>query len=355
MRKKAELRKLLSKAGVDAILVTDPVNVRYLSGFTGTSGFLIISQKHTVLCTDFRYKEQVKHEVSGFSVVIEDSERTGEIRDICKERGIKKLGFEAHNVTYDFHKRLMNKKVKLTPLNKTVEELRIVKVPDELKFIRIAVKRAETAFRKLLPHIKAGAKELKLAVMLEEFIKKEGCKTLPFGVILASGSMSALPHAQPGNKTLKKGDLVVIDWGGECEGYFSDMTRTLLIKGRNMDRQKEIYYTVLEAQKRALNAVKPGAATADIDAAARDYIDAKGHGDFFGHGTGHGVGLEVHESPGLSWRSKEKIRENMVFTVEPGIYRPDIGGVRIEDMVVCGKGKPELLTTLPKKLKIIER
>jgi len=355
MRKKAELRKQLSNAGVDAILVTDPVNVRYLSGFTGSSGYLIISQKHAVLGTDFRYQEQVKHEVSGFSVVIEDSERTGEIRDICKERGIKKLGFEARHVTYDLHKRLINKKIKLAPLDKTVEDLRIIKTDEELKYIKIAVKRAETAFRKLLPHIKAGAEELKLAVMLEDFIRKEGCKTLPFAVILASGSMSALPHARPGNKTLKKGDLVVIDWGGECEGYFSDMTRTLLIKGRNMDRQKEIYYTVLEAQKRALNTVKAGATTAEVDAAARDFIEAKGHGDFFGHGTGHGVGLAVHEEPGLSWRSKEKIMEDMVFTIEPGIYRPEIGGVRIEDMVVCRKGKAELLTTLPKNLKIIER
>jgi Xaa-Pro aminopeptidase len=268
--------------------------------------------------------------------------------------GIKKLGFEENSISYGFYKKLIKKKVSLKPLANMVESLRIIKSSGELSYIQRAIKRAERAFRKLLPSIKAGETEQKLALKFEELLKQYGCKLLPFEVIVASGPMSALPHARPTNRRLKKGDLVVIDWGGECEGYFSDMTRTLLLKGRNISRQKEIYDNVLEAQKRAIEKVKAGITAAGIDAAARDSIDGKGFGDFFGHGTGHGVGLAVHEKPAVSWRSKDLISENMVFTIEPGIYLPGFGGVRIEDMVVVRKNSAELLTSLPKKLKIIE-
>ncbi len=167
--------------------------------------------------------------------------------------------------------------------------------------------------------------------------------------------MSALPHAKPTSKALKKGDLVVFDWGGECEGYYSDMTRTVLLNGKNISRQKEIYYTVLEAHKRAVASIKPGIEAAIVDAAARDHIDDNGYEEYFGHGTGHGVGLEVHEKPFISWRSNEILKENMVFTVEPGIYLPGFGGVRIEDLVVVKKNCAESLNTMSKKLRIIER
>jgi len=179
--------------------------------------------------------------------------------------------------------------------------------------IKTAIKRAESAFRKLRPHIRSGVSEEKLALKLEELLKREGCKKLPFSAIVASGPMSALPHAQPSAKRLKKGDLVVFDWGGECGGYFSDMTRTVLIKSNNISRQKELYYRVFEAQKRAVTAVKAGIPAARIDAAAKDYINSEGFEDCFGHGTGHGVGLAVHEKPVISWRNKEIIKVS--FTV----------------------------------------
>ena len=355
MQKKAILRKKLSTFGVDAILVTDLVNVRYLSGFTGTSGYLIITQKHALFVTDFRYKEQAHDEVKGFKIRIERSERSGEIKDISDTYRIRTLGFEDHNVAYAFYKKLSKKRIKLKPLTGISESLRIVKTEAELSLMKTAVKRAETAFRKLQPLIKPGVTEEKLALKLEELLKKEGCKILPFGVIVASGFMSALPHAKPTSKALQKGDLVVFDWGGECEGYYSDMTRTVLLNGKNISRQKELYYTVLEAHKRAAASIKPGIEAAIVDAAARDYIDDKGYDEFFGHGTGHGVGLEVHEKPFVSWRSNETLKENMVFTVEPGIYLPKFGGVRIEDLVVVKKNGSESLNTLSKKLKIIER
>jgi Xaa-Pro aminopeptidase len=353
MQRKTLLRKKLSKLAVDGILITDLNNIRYISGFTGTSAYILLTKKHAVFVSDFRYREQIQSEVKNYTVIIEHTERTKEIKEICKKYGIKTLGFEDHNVTYDFYNKLLKTKIRLKPLTNTVGSLRIVKSPEEISFIKESVKRAESAFRKLQPLIKAGTTEQKLAMKMEELLRAEGCKMLPFGVIVASGSMSALPHAQPTTRRLQKGDLVVIDWGAEYKGYFSDMTRTLLLKSRNISRQRELYYNVLEAQKKAVKSVRAGIKSAEIDAAARDYIDQKGYGDFFGHGTGHGVGLEVHEKPIVSWRNKETIKENMVFTVEPGIYIPGFGGVRIEDMVLAGKKEAEVLTSLPKKLKII--
>ena len=354
MQKKARLRKQFKKTGIDGILITDIVNVRYLTGFTGSSGFLVITKKHAIFTTDFRYKEQAEHEIKGYRVRIEDSERSGEIKDICDVCGIKKLGFEDHGMTYGFYRKLVRRKIRLVPVTSIVESLRVIKSPEELSYIKIAVKRAESAFRKLTPFIKAGATELKIALKFEELLKKEGCKRMPFEVIVASGFMSALPHARPSGRRLKKGDLVVIDWGGEYEGYCSDMTRTVLIKGNNMSRQMELYKNVLEARNRAVESIKTGIKSAEIDNAAREYISKEGYGDFFGHGTGHGVGLAVHERPVISWRNKEEIEENMVFTVEPGIYLPGFGGVRIEDMVAVKKNRAEMLTSLPRKLIIIE-
>ncbi len=304
--------------------------------------------------TDFRYQEQAEQEVKGFRIKIENTERAKEIRNICDVLGIKSLGCEEQNITYGFYKRLIKAKVRLKPLTDFVESLRIIKNQKELSYIKSSIKRAESAYRKLIPHIRTGSTERKLALKFEELLKQSGCKLLPFEVILASGPMAALPHAKPSNRVLKKGDLVVIDWGGEYRGYFSDMTRTLLIKGPDVSRQKALYSYVLEAQKRAIECIRSGIESARIDAAARGYIQQLGYDDYFGHGTGHGVGLAVHEKPVVSWRSKEHISENMVFTVEPGIYLPGFGGVRIEDMVVVKKNKAEVLTTLPKKLKIIE-
>ena len=354
MQKKARLRKQFKKPGIDGILITDIVNVRYLTGFTGSSGFLVLTKKHAIFATDFRYKEQAEHEIKGYRVRIENSERSGEIKDICDACGIKKLGFEDQGMTYGFYRKLVKRKIRLVPVTSIVESLRVIKSPEELSYIKIAVKRAESAFRKLTPFIKAGATELKIALKFEELLKKEGCKRMPFEVIVASGFMSALPHARPSGRRLKKGDLVVIDWGGEYEGYCSDMTRTVLIKGNNMSRQMELYKNVLEARNRAVESIKSGIKSAEIDNAAREYISKEGYGDFFGHGTGHGVGLAVHERPVISWRNKEEIEENMVFTVEPGIYLPGFGGVRIEDMVAVKKNRAEMLTSLPRKLKIIE-
>jgi Xaa-Pro aminopeptidase len=355
MQKKALLKKKLSEFKVDGILITDLINVRCLTGFTGSSGFLIVTIKDALFVTDFRYQEQAKYEVKGCTIKIEQKERAKEIKSICDKHGIRKLGFEDHNVTFGFYKKMLGNKINTKPLTHVVESLRLIKSQKELSCINTAVKRAERAFRKLLPFIRSGTTEQKLALQLEEFLKKQGCKILPFGVIVASGPLSALPHAKPTQRILKKGDLVVFDWGGECEGYFSDMTRTVILRAKYISRQKALYHNVLSAQDKAIKAVSSGIKASVVDAAARDFIRQIGYGDFFGHGTGHGVGLAVHEKPVVSWRSKDMIEDNMVFTVEPGIYLPEFGGVRIEDMVVVRRNKAKILTNLSKRLMIIER
>jgi len=353
-RRKALLRERLSGFRVDAILIIDPANLRYLTGFTGSSGFSIITEKHAIFVTDFRYQEQAGDEVRGFEIRVESGERGAEIKRIIDELGIKRLGFEADGISYGFYKRLRRRGIKLRPLNNVVESLRVKKSKIELSYIKRAVKRAERAFRRLMPYIKVGATERELANRLEFFLKEEGCVNLPFDVIVASGPGSALPHARPTNKRLRRGDLVLIDWGGECEGYYSDITRTLILEGKDLSRRFEIHDHVLKAQERALRGIRPGIKATAIDRDARRYIEKKGYGEYFGHGTGHGVGLKVHEAPAISWRSRDVIEDGMVFTIEPGIYLPGFGGVRIEDMVVVRGDKVEVLTSLPRGLKVIE-
>lgn len=353
MQKKAILKKQPRKSGVDGALITDRNNVRYLSGFTGSSGFLIITKGHSIFVTDFRYKEQAKIETKGCKIKIESSEKTDAVKKIADEYGIKKLGFEAHSVSYHIYRSLRRKGLKLRALTNTVGDMRLIKSRKELSCIKTAVRRAENAFRKLLPFIKPGTSEQKLAVRLEGLLKEEGCKILPFEVIVASGQRSALPHAKPTSRVIKKGDIILFDWGGESEGYYSDMTRMVAVKGRHTEKLLEIYSLVADARKRAIKSVRPGVKSRTIDSAARDLITQKGYGEYFGHGTGHGIGLEVHERPFISQQCKNTVEEGMVFTIEPGVYLPGLGGARIEDIVAVGKSGAEVLTSLSRRLKII--
>ena len=352
-QRNAVLKKTLQESGVDGILITDINNIQYLSGFTGSSGCLIITNNRSIFVTDFRYKEQAKREIKGFKIRIESKDRIDFIKRIVEENKIRKLGFEDHSLNFRTYKRLKEKRIKLKALTDTVESLRLIKSQEEITNIKRAVKRAENAFRRLPPFIKVGITEQKLAIRLEGLLKEEGCKKIPFGVIVTAGSMSAFPHAKPTNRQIKKGDFILFDWGGEYEGYYSDMTRMLAVKGRHLTKQLEIYSIVYDAQRRAVEAVRAGVKAKAIDSAARDLIKQKGYGDYFGHGTGHGVGLAVHEAPVISGQSEDIIEEGMVFTIEPGIYLPGIGGVRIEDMVCVRRNGAEVLTTLRRTLKVI--
>ena len=276
--------------------------------------------------------------------------------------GIHTLGVESE-VSYEFFQGLSRCGIRLHPLRGIVESLRAIKDHGEIGSIKEAVRRAEDAFLDVKPYIRYGRTEREIALMLEERLKKRGCNRLPFDIIVASGANSAMPHAKASDKKLSPGALVVIDWGGEADGYYSDMTRTFLLRGagpqggRNtgseFSRKKRIYRTVSRANKEAVSSVFPGCKGKGIDEVARDVIKNAGYGKFFGHGTGHGVGLEVHESPRITWTKSDTIRENMIFTVEPGIYIPGLGGVRIEDMVRVKPEGPEVLTRLPRNLEIL--
>ncbi|MDO9289473.1 MAG: Xaa-Pro peptidase family protein [Thermodesulfovibrionales bacterium] len=338
--------------GIDGLLVTDMNNIRYLTGFTGSSGFLLITREGNVFVTDFRYKEQAETGINGWDVVIEKGERAKTILKLSRRFGIKRLGFEA-SASYEFFRRLLKRGLVMKPFKNVIEKLRAIKDDEEISLIKMAVARAESAFLEVRPYIRKGVTENKIARMLEERLKKKGCSCIPFDIIVASGRNSSMPHARASEKRLNDGDLVVIDWGGEAGGYFSDMTRTLLIKGVDMGKKREIYQTVLEANKKAVSIISPGIESKKVDNSARYVIKKAGYGEFFGHGTGHGVGLQVHELPNISRNGKGTIKENMVFTIEPGIYVPGLGGVRIEDMVAVGKRKAEVLTSLPRELEIL--
>ena len=349
----ALLRESLRRRRIPAFLVTDLHNVRYLSGFTGSSGFLFITQTARILATDFRYMEQSAHEASEWDIVIEKHGRIRTIQSIAKRAKTKSLGIEA-SVTYEFFRHVSSSLDKVRAYAGLVEELRKLKDACEIKAIRKAVQRAECAFRQVKPWIRHGVREQEIAWKLENALKRLGCRRVPFDIIVASGTHSAMPHAHTTKKRLHRGDLVIIDWGGESDGYFSDMTRTFLLSGgTDVSRKKELYRIVLNAQKQALCQIAQGMKSRDIDRNAREVIRKSGYGDFFGHGTGHGIGVQVHEAPRIGWDTHERVADRMIFTVEPGIYLPGLGGVRIEDMVMIKDGKPVVLTSLPKRLEVV--
>ncbi len=311
--------------------------------------------------TDFRYREQAAREISragggpgeaDWDLIIEKGDRLKTIGDLVRRLGIKVLGFEA-TLPYESYEGLSKYRVGLRPFRGCVERIREVKDREEIRLLKEAVRRAEGAFLDIKGHIRQGQREKAVALRLEERLKKRGCNHLPFDIIVASGPNSAMPHARASDRKLLCGDLVVVDWGGEAEGYCSDMTRTFLMRGGDLSKKREIYRHVLKANRAAVAAVIPGAESRVVDDAARDVIKRAGFGESFGHGTGHGVGLEVHEFPRVTWTRSEPVAEGMVFTIEPGIYLKDLGGVRIEDMVLVKSKGAELMTRLPRELEII--
>ncbi|GER93651.1 aminopeptidase P family protein [hot springs metagenome] len=351
--RKKQIQQIIGLKRLDGLLVTNITNIRYLTGFTGSSGFVIITRNRGIFFTDFRYREQSEKEVKGFEIGIEKGKRIRLIRSFVKKAGIKKLGFEK-TISYEFYELLKKISVQLLPQKHIIEDMRKIKDEEEIENIKKAVKRAEEAFLKIKPRIRVGVKEREIALRLEEQLKRVGCKDIPFDTIVASGKNSSMPHARPSEKKIEKGDFVIIDWGGEYNGYYSDMTRTFLMDCVDLDKKIEIYNTVNYARQRAIKSIKEGLKTQEIDSIVRNIIKKAGYGEFFGHGTGHGVGLDVHEYPHVSWNKGEKIRNNMVFTIEPGIYIPELGGVRIEDMILVRNGKAELLTDLSRELEIIK-
>ncbi len=351
--KLAKLREALKENGLDALLVTNPYNRRYMTGFTGSAGVAVVSAEDAVFITDFRYTEQAAKQVQGFRIVKHEKTIIEEVANQVKEMKIKTLGFEKDNVSFGTYE-LYNDKVdaELKAVSGIVEKLRMVKTADEIEILQQAAKIADDAFAHICTFIKPGVTELEVSNELEMFMRKQGATSSSFDTIVASGERGALPHGVASDKVIQSGELVTLDFGALYNGYISDITRTVAV-GEPSEQLKEIYEVTLAAQVLALEKIKPGMTGIEADAIARDYIKSNGYGDAFGHSTGHGIGLEVHEGPALSFRSETVLVPNMTVTVEPGIYLPGIGGVRIEDDILITEDGNVRLTHSPKELIIL--
>ncbi len=348
-----KLRSLLAENKLDALLITNEYNRRYMTDFTGTAGVAIVSKEDAVFITDFRYMEQAAAQVKDFRIVQHEKTIIEEVANQLETMKVKTLGFEKEDLTYgmyDLYKSAIS--AELVPSAGLIEKLRIVKTPEELVILRQAAKIADDAFTHICGFIKPGMTELEVANELEFFMRKQGASSSSFDTIVASGVRGALPHGVATDKKIQSGELVTMDYGALYNGYISDITRTVAV-GEPTDQMREIYEITLAAQKLAVEGFKPGMTGKEADAIARDYISEKGYGEAFGHSTGHGIGLEVHEQPGLSFRSDTVLEPNMTVTAEPGIYLPGIGGVRIEDDLVITEDGCERLTHSTKELQIL--
>ncbi|OQP05761.1 Xaa-Pro dipeptidase [Geobacillus sp. 46C-IIa] len=353
MEKLEKLRTLLEERHIDGLLVTNGYNRRYITGFTGTAGVALVSREGAMFITDFRYVEQASKQVEGFEIVQHSGPIVEEIARQVKRLGIGKLGFEQEDVTYAAYKAYEEAiSAELVPTSNVVETLRLIKSEAEIKILKEAAEIADAAFAHILSFIRPGVKEIEVANELEFFMRKQGASSSSFDTIVASGYRSALPHGVASEKTIERGELVTLDFGAYYKGYCSDLTRTVAV-GDISAELKTIYDIVLEAQRRGMSGLKAGMTGKEADALTRDYIREKGYADYFGHSTGHGIGLEIHEGPALSFRSDAVLEPGMVVTVEPGIYIPGLGGVRIEDDAVITADGNEALTHSPKELIIL--
>ena len=344
----------MERFNIESILITHLPNIYYLSGFSGTSGFLCLTLNKARLYTDFRYLQQAAEEAPFFEIIkVGSSEDFAEISSFLVKSKIKNLALEETHLTVRKYNRFQTSAlgIELIPQFQFVEEIRAIKEEAEVEKITTAAKIADQAFQQVLPLIKPGMREEEVALELEYRLRKGGSQKNPFDIIVASGPRSALPHGLASSRIIGEGELITIDFGAVFNGYSSDMTRTFVL-GEPSQKQRDIYKMVFEAQKLALADIRKGNHCAAIDGAVREYFQKKGCASYFGHGLGHGVGLEVHELPILSPKSNWSLEEGMVFTVEPGLYLEGWGGVRIEDMVVLRSDGPEVLTSSPKVLAI---
>ncbi|MEH7376370.1 M24 family metallopeptidase [Neobacillus drentensis] len=353
MEKIEKLRSNFSTLGIDGILITSPYNRRYISNFTGSAGVVLISAEKTLFLTDFRYIEQATKQCQGFEIIKITGTIPEEVAQQVKNLGIQKLGFEEDFLTYSSFKLYDNEvDAELVPLSGVIEKLRLIKTDAEIKILKVAADIADAAFKHILDFIGPGKTELEVSNELEFFMRRAGATSSSFDTIVASGHRSALPHGVASDKVIEAGDIVTMDYGCYYNGYVSDITRTIAI-GEPDAKLKEIYEVVLEAQLLGMAGIKPGLTGKQADAITRDYITEKGYGEYFGHSTGHGIGLEIHEGPGLSMKSDVILEPGMVVTCEPGIYIPGLGGVRIEDDTLITKDHNEALTHSTKELIIL--
>jgi len=342
------LRSVLRARGLDGLLVTGPENRRYLSGFTGSSAYLLVgSRAGQWLATDFRYWEQAAEQAAAFTLLRLESGALATVAGCMRAAGWRRVGFEAAHCTYEFTERLRQEAadLELVATSGVIEELRLCKDGDEIDLIAAAAAIVDAVWEDVLDIIKPGLAERELALEMEYRLRRQGAEGLAFPIIVASGPRGALPHAEATERQLAEGEMVTVDVGAVYRGYCSDMTRTVVV-GRGSAEQRRVWEVVRAAQETALAGLRPGLTCREADALARQVIAAAGFGDCFGHGLGHGVGLAVHEEPRLGPGTDPDglLQAGMVVTVEPGIYRPGWGGVRLEDLVVLQDDGAQLLS-----------
>ena len=352
MSRPDSLAGLMREQELDSLLVSNLVNVRWLCGFTGTNGACVLAPEERVFVTDFRYVEQADEEVSGFETVRGERDLLADLAGRLSGR----TGFDDAHLSVRAHAKLsdaLGAGVELVAAGGLVERLREVKEEAELRAIGAAAALADEALGAVLERGLAGRTELAVARELERELRERGAEDPSFPAIVAAGAHGALPHAQPRDTEIPGGELVIVDWGARVDGYCSDCTRTFAT-GELSEHAAEVYELVRRAQERALAAVRPGAGLSEVDGVARGLIEAAGHRERFGHGLGHGVGLEVHEGPRVAKTAEGELRVGNVVTVEPGVYLPGEFGVRIEDLVAVTAAGAEVLSSLPKTLTSVD-
>ncbi len=347
----AGLRSLLAREGVDGLLVRGAANRRYISGFTGSAGTLLITAGEAVLSTDFRYLEQAGEQAPGWRVVRTASEEERTLGEVVRELGLGRLAFEADHTSCAARDRLERALtgVELVPVQGWVEQQRRVKDAAEQASIRRAAAVADAVVGQLPRFVRTGQPEERITAEVEYRLRLAGGQERSFPCIAAAGPRGALPHATPTERVWSSGEFLVLDFGAVVDGYCSDITRTVAA-GDPPEELRRVHAAVLGAQKAAREGIRPGLTGAQVDALARRYLTEAGYGEAFGHGLGHGVGLEVHEGPVLSPTSRDLLAPGMVVTLEPGVYLPGLGGVRVEDMVLVTEEGCEVLTRSPREL-----
>lgn len=351
-----QLQRQLGNQQLDALLVTNGINRQYLSGFTGSAGALMITPDHAFLLSDSRYATQAVAEAPAFEFLLlsDTAPLPMHLSQIVQQRQINRLGFEANDLSVSQFNKLQQALQEAaaacswTPTEGLVEALRKIKDADEIAMLRRAVAITDDAFAAIRPMLRPTMREREVAWELEKAMRERGADGLAFDIIVASGVHGASPHARAGNEQLGIGRPIVLDFGAKLGGYHADMTRTVVL-GQADEQFWRVYNTVLQAQQAAVEAAKAGMHGAQVDAVARDAITAAGFGEAFGHGLGHGVGLQIHEGPAVRRLSQDVLSAGMVFSIEPGVYLPEWGGVRIEDLVLVTDNGSDVLTHSPKE------
>jgi len=342
----------MQENNLDLFLINKPENIFYLSGFTGGSDArLVISPDQRYLLTDARYLEQAGRECPDWSLIREDVGRLDSLAGICDK--YYSLAFESHYLTYDqFQSLTARLNPKLMPLENTIERFRVVKDKTELNLLRASAQVSDDVFAAICQEILPGISERHIAARIAFLLREGGCSQEAFSTIALAGENGVLPHGQPGDRLLQRGDMLTLDFGGFYRSYAGDMTRTVVV-GEASSQLRDIYRQVLESQELGVSLVQAGASCRDIDSQVRNCLKKYSLDQYFQHGTGHGVGLEIHEMPRISPLSDAILEENMVVTIEPGVYIPGWGGIRIEDTVIVKKGGCEIITHSDKGLLII--